>query len=140
MNGEDPESEVSAKKMKIDKEAQRKKIFERAQKFGTKLPKNFKLTNEEAKVIHAVKIKRAERFGTHHMLPSTIQKAELDAKKAERMKRFQTGESKEETENVAVEQTPQQKEADKMKMMERKLRFGTLSEADKQQKRKDRFG
>ena len=44
MNGEDPESEVSAKKMKIDKEAQRKKIFERAQKFGTKLPKNFKLT------------------------------------------------------------------------------------------------
>ena len=74
------------------------------------------------------------------MLPSTIQKAELDAKKAERMKRFQTGESKEETENVAVEQTPQQKEADKMKMMERKVRFGTLSEADKQQKRKDRFG
>ena len=42
MNGEDPE--VAAKRQKLDAEAQRKKVFERAQKFGTALPGNFKLT------------------------------------------------------------------------------------------------
>lgn len=36
----------ASKKQKVDVEAEKKKIFERAQKFGTALPKNFKLTVE----------------------------------------------------------------------------------------------
>lgn len=50
MNGDEStsnnENGPDSKKQKIDKAAERKKIFDRAQKFGTALPKNFKLSVE----------------------------------------------------------------------------------------------
>ena len=48
MNGDESAatSGPDSKKQKVDKEAERKKIFDRAQKFGTALPKNFKLSVE----------------------------------------------------------------------------------------------
>merc|ERR1712126_131955 len=105
------DGEQDPEQKKIDQETKRRKVFERAQKFGTKLPKNFELTKEEAELVHSDKMKRAERFGTQHLLPSSIQKAKFDEKKAERMKRFQTNETK--TEDIAV--PPEQRASDATK-------------------------
>jgi len=123
-----------AKKQRIDPKQERSKILQRAQKFGTSLPKNFKLTKEESAVIHADKINRAKRFGTEHLLPSALKKAEFAAKKEERMKRFKV--DQDESEEVETSKVPKNIiKADKepnnsTKLMERKLRFGTLKEIE----------
>ena len=95
-------------------------------------------------MIHSAKIQRAERFGTQHLLPSTIQKAEFAAKKAERMKRFQTADAVEGAvgDGAAADGAASKKQiaSDRTKLMERKLRFGTMTAAESAKGKKDKFG
>merc|ERR1712241_402813 len=86
MDGDDSSQPI--KKQKVDPNKERQKIFERAQKFGTALPKDFELTTEQTEVLYADKIERAKRFHTEHLLPKSIKKAEFESKRVERMKRF----------------------------------------------------
>jgi len=128
------------KKQRIDPSKERMKIFERAQKFGTALPKSFKLTTEQSALIHADKINRAKRFNTEHLLPSVIKKAEFESKRVERMKRFKTeNNANKEVENeMSVNIIPSKVEnLNSTTLTERKLRFGTL---DKVSQRKEKFG
>jgi len=135
-NGADTTGEGGANKkarVEVDPAVERQRILERSQKFGTKLPTDFKLTSEEAALVHSEQIKRAERFGTQHLLPKEIKRAEFDAKRAERMKRFQTGEG---TEAESADKAPAKAsnkiiaaspDKDSTKMAERRLRFGTTA-------------
>jgi len=131
------------KKARLDPEVERKRILERAQKFGTKLPANLKLTAEEAAVVHAEQIKRAERFGTQHLLPTEIKRAEFDAKRAERMKRFQTGDNATAEGGAVSEKAGKpgkiiaaEPDQDSTKVAERRLRFGTTAPVETEKKGK----
>merc|ERR1712048_945693 len=149
MNASNAATDQPIKKQKVDPAKERQKIFERAQKFGTALPKDFELTTEQSALLYADKIERAKRFHTEHLLPAPIKKAEFGAKKAERMKRFKNengdanaaqGEEEEATSKKDI--IPSEKNNDDgIALMERKLRFGTtLNEMDKEQKFATRGG
>eukprot|EP01083_Nonionella_stella_P015923 44530_1 len=129
-----------AKKQRVNHEEERAKILKRAQKFGTNVPKHFKLTKEETDVIYADQIDRAKRFGTEHLLPARLKRAELNAKKEERMKRFKVDQTSPEIQDEAVIKVVKEGNTEGTKLMERKLRFGTMNDTDKQTQRQERFG
>ena len=79
------------------------------------------------------------------MLPAAVKKAEFESKRVERMKRFKSGEEAEEEEEDAdrvnadiIESNVES--SSNTALMERKLRFGTLSESDKVMQRQQKFG
>eukprot|EP00485_Elphidium_margaritaceum_P010251 CAMPEP_0202703204 /NCGR_PEP_ID=MMETSP1385-20130828/16069_1 /ASSEMBLY_ACC=CAM_ASM_000861 /TAXON_ID=933848 /ORGANISM="Elphidium margaritaceum" /LENGTH=359 /DNA_ID=CAMNT_0049361007 /DNA_START=83 /DNA_END=1162 /DNA_ORIENTATION=- len=110
---------------------ERKRIIQRAQKFGTQIPDTITLTKEESSSVYAEQIQRAKRFGTEHLLPMSIQNVEFDAKKNERMKRFNTN-AQGQVVGKDCETEKGVEKKDHAKIMERKLRFGTLTETSAQ--------